>query len=273
LSRRLANLPFHLVLVAGAVVIAFPFLWMLSTSFKTLFEAMLIPPEWLPSKFLWQNYADAFQRAPFARYFANTALIAGSVTFLDLVTGSLAAYAFARMQFRGRTLAFLIFLGTLMVPFEVLIIPDFVIMRRLNWYDTFQAQIAPFAASAFTIFLLRQFFASIPGELFESAVLDGAGHLRFLWQVVLPLSKPALITAGLLTFLASWNSFLWPLIVTAHDSVRPIQLGLQVFSTELGTQYQLLMAGSTVVILPVLALFLIFQRHLIETIARSGLKG
>jgi multiple sugar transport system permease protein len=273
MSRAWRSLPLHLALLAGAALAAFPFFWMASTSLKTLFEAASQPPVWLPADWQWANYAEVFRAAPFGRYFANTVLVAGSVTLLDLASGALAAYAFARMRFPGRALLFAIFLGTLMVPFEVLIIPDFVIVRRLNWYNTYQAQIAPFAASAFTIFLLRQFFAGIPDELRQAAELDGAGHLRFLWSVVLPLSRPALITAGLLTFMASWNAFLWPLIVTSQEAIRPVQLGLQVFSTETGVQVQLLMAAATVVTLPVIALFLLFQRYLMDTIARSGLKG
>lgn len=270
---RYRNLPIHLVLVAGCAVMVFPFFWMVTTSFKNIFEATSFPPVWFPKTWLWQNYSDVWRLAPFGRYFVNTIFVAGCTTVLDLATASLAAYALARMRFPGRTVLFFLFLATVMVPFEVLIVPDFIIVQKLHWYNTYRAQIVPFAASGFTIFLLRQFFAGIPSELYEAAVLDGAGHLRFLWRVVLPLSTPALVTAALFNFLASWNAFLWPLIVTSKPELRPIQLGLQVFTSDQSVQYHLLMAASTLVVLPVLIVFLLAQRYVIEGVARAGLKG
>jgi len=273
LTARWRNLPIHIVLLAGCAVMAFPFFWMVTTSFKDFYQATSIPPVWFPRVWRWQNYLDVWRGAPFGRYFLNTVLVTVFITGLDLLTGSLAAYALARMRFRGRTALFFLFLATVMVPFEVLIVPDFIIVQRLHWYNTYQAQIAPFAASGFTIFLLRQFFAQIPGELHEAARLDGAGHLRFLWKIVLPLSAPALATAALFNFLASWNAFLWPLIVTSRPEVRPLQVGLQAFQTEQVSNYQLLMAGATMVVLPVLLVFVLAQRHLLEGVARVGLKG
>jgi len=272
-ARRWRNLPLHVVLIVGCGFAAFPFFWMVTTSFKNIYEATSVPPVWFPSVWLWGNYIAAWNAAPFARYFLNTLLVGGCTTALDLVTGCLAGYALARVRFPGRNVIFFLFLATVMIPFELLIVPDFIIVNRLGWYNTYLAQIAPFAASGFSIFLLRQFFAQIPGELYEAAVMDGAGHLRFLWQVAVPLSVPALVTTALFNFIASWNAFLWPLIVTGKQELRPIQLGLSAFQNESGTNFQLLMAGTTIVILPVLLVFVLAQRHLIEGIARAGLKG
>jgi multiple sugar transport system permease protein len=272
-SKRWRNLPLHLVLIAGCAFAAFPFFWMVTTSFKNIYEATSVPPVWFPSVWEWGNYIAAWNAAPFARYFLNTLFIAGCTTVLDLITGCLAGYALARVRFPGRSVIFFLFLATVMIPFELLIVPDFIIINRLNWYNTYTAQIAPFAASGFSIFLLRQFFAQLPNELHEAAIMDGAGHLRFLWQVAVPLSVPALVTTALFNFIASWNAFLWPLIVTGKQELRPVQLGLSAFQTESGTNFQLLMAGTTIVILPVLLVFIFAQRHLIEGIARAGLKG
>jgi multiple sugar transport system permease protein len=191
-----------------------------------------------------------------------------------LVVSSLAAFAFARMEFYGKNAVFVTFLATMMIPGEATLIPNFVIITRwLGWYDTYQAQVVPNVANVFAIFLLRQFFMTIPKELEEAALIDGASRLRVLWTVILPLSSPALITVGLLNFLAAWNAFLWPLLVTRSPDMRPIQIGLQVFSGEAGIRYAELMAATTLVALPTIVLFLAAQKYFVEGIARTGLKG
>lgn len=263
----------HLVLLAGGLIVIFPFFWMVSTSLKTIQEAFASPPILLASQPLWSNYLLAWQAAPFARYFANTIFIATASTLGTLLTGALAAYAFARMRFWGRDLIFLLFLATLMIPGEVTLIPNFLVLKTLGWLDTYQALIIPWSANVLVIFLLRQYFMTIPGELWDASQLDGAGHLTFLFRIVLPISSPALLTAGLYNFLASWNSFFWPLIMTSRPDVRPIQLALHVFQQEHGTEYHLLMAASTFAIAPILVLFLFVQRQFIEGIARSGIRG
>ena len=272
------ELPVHLLLTVAGVLVAAPFLWMLLTSFKTQFEALAYPPTLLPSVWQWQNYADAWKApgswpAGFPRYFLNTLFIAPATTAGMLLTSTLAGYAFAKMEFFGREVIFIALLATLMVPFEAVLVPDFIIIKSLRWYNTYQAQIVPWVGSVFGIFLMRQFMAGLPNELWEAAQLDGLGHPGYLFRVAIPLSLPALLTLGLFGFLESWNALLWPLIVTSSDAMRPLQVGLSYFITEEGTQVNLLMAAAAFTIFPILVLFLVAQRQFIEGIARSGLKG
>lgn len=264
----------HLILAAVAVVIAFPFYWMLTTALKSFFEATLFPPTLFPAEAHPENFAQAWEAAPWGRYFANTVIITVLVTFGEITTAVLAAYAFARMRFRGKQLIFMLFLATLMIPSEATLIPNFVLVTKyLRWSNTLQAQIVPFLASAFSIFLLRQHFLSIPNELADAARIDGAGHLRFLRSIVLPLSVPVLVTVALIQGIGVWDSFLWPLLVTSSDSVRPIQVGMSQFRTEFGAQYHLEMAAATFVIAPIVLVFLVAQRHLIQGVARTGIRG
>lgn len=271
ITKRGLRAAIHAILILGSVVAAFPFVWMLLTSLKSYQE--FIAGQLIPDILRFSNYIEAWQMAPFGRYFLNSIFISITTVTAVLITSTLAAYAFARMQFFGRDVLFMVFLATLMVPFEVTMIPNFILIRDLGWYDSYWAMIVPFSASVFSIFLLRQFFRTIPQDFYDAAVLDGCGHLRFLWEIVLPLSKPALITAGLFTFLGSWNALLWPLIVTRTQEIRPIMLGLAEFITEAGTHTQLLMAAATLTILPVVIFYFFAQREFIEGIAASGLKG
>ncbi len=261
----------HAVLLAGAAAMLLPYYLMVATSLKPLGEVFTDPFTWIPSAMAWENYVDAWTHAPFARYFFNSAVIATAETLGVLVTSALAAYAFSRMRFAGRELLFVLFLGTLMVPGEVQLVPNYITITRLGWLNTYAALIVPWLASVFGIFFLRQSFATIPQELQDAATVDGASHLTFLWRVVAPLSTPAFITVALLTFLGSWNALTWPLIVTNTPEMRPIMVGLLSFSTEWGTQPRLLMAAATFSTAPVLLLFFVLQRYFVEGIARSGL--
>jgi multiple sugar transport system permease protein len=263
----------YLVLVIGAIFAAFPFVWMVLTSLKSHNESLADPPTFLPSLWHWSNYVQAWQAAPFTRYFLNTFFICACVVALGLVTSTLAAYAFARLDFWGRDVLFLLFLATLMIPFETIIIPNFLILKHLHWLNTFNALIVPFGASVFSVFLLRQHFHSLPQELFDSAALDGAGHLRMLWNVAIPLSRGPLAAITLFAFLGSWNSLLWPLIVTNSQNLRPVQLGLSVFTTEAGTQPQLLMAANAFTIAPIVILYFFAQKQFMEGLAATGIKG
>jgi multiple sugar transport system permease protein len=267
----------HAILIFGAVVAAFPFYWMITTSFKEFGEAAKSPPLLWPTSWHPENWVEAWQypHTFWGNAFANTIFIATLTTIGELATAVLAGYAFARMRFRGRGIIFALLLATLFIPTEATLIPNFVLMSRryLGWYDTYTAQIVPFLVSVFSIFLLRQFFLGVPQELHDAARIDGAGHLRFLWSVGLPLVRPALVTVSLLTFLNSWNAFLWPLIITSRPEIRPIQVMLVQFTTEGGSRYHLLMAGAAFVILPTLVVYLIAQRYFIEGVARTGIRG
>jgi len=274
-ARPRATLLRHLVLILVGALVAYPFYYMLSTALKSFFEATSTPPTIFPTELHFENYTEAWSRAPWPRYFLNTVFIAGVTLVGELVTSVLAAYAFAQMRFRGKALLFTILLATYMMPNEATLIPNFVIMSRryLNLYDTYWAQILPFLATAFSIFLLRQQFLAVPQELRDAAVIDGAGHLRFLWSVVLPISVPALVTVAIISFYGSWNAFQWPLIITSNPDIRPIQVGLDAFRGEAGSSYHLLMAAASFVVAPVVLLYLIGQRYLVQGVARTGIRG
>jgi multiple sugar transport system permease protein len=262
-----------MALTAGAIFSGFPFFWMLMTSLKPREEATRLPPTMLPQHWEFSNYVLAWGSAPFGRYFLNSAFIALCVVAGVLVTATMAAYAFARLQFPGRNLIFALFIATLMIPFEATLIPNFIVIRNLGWYNTYTAMIVPWTASVFSVFLLRQFFLTLPQDIFDAAMLDGAGPIRSLWSIALPLARAPLGAIALFAFLASWNSLLWPLIVTGSQNLRPVQLGLSVFLNTDTNEPQLLMAASAFTILPIIVLFFITQRAFVEGIASTGLRG
>lgn len=270
-SRR-ALILIHALLLGAVGAVLLPYYLMVITSLKPIVEVFTDPFTWIPSRLAWENYRDAWNHAPFARYFFNSAIISVVETAGVLATSALAGYAFARMRFVGREILFLLFLGTLMVPGEVQLVPNYITVTRLGWLNTYYALIVPWLASIFGIFFMRQSFATIPQELQDAATVDGASHLTFLVRVVIPLSRPAFVTVALLTFLGSWNALTWPLIVTNTPEMRPIMVGLLSFSNEWGTQPRLLMAAATFSVLPVLALFFVLQRYFIAGIARAGMK-
>ncbi len=262
----------HVVLIVGACMMIMPFLWMLTTSVKTQQEAIKFPPGIFPKQLVFMNYLDAFSQVDFSGYFLNTLIMTFGTTLLVFVTSVCAAYAFARLKFVGRELLFMTFLAMMMVPIPVYLVPSYVILSHLGWIDTFLALIIPWSVNIFAIFLLRQHFMTIPQELFDAARIDGFDHLNILMRIVIPLSKPVLVTVGVFQIVASWNSFLWPLIVTHSDSMRTIQTGLAYFAQAESTNYPLLCAASTFTIMPLVVLYFFVQRHIMESFARSGLK-
>ena len=279
MTRKLESPFVHLLLLVGAIAMLMPFAWMVSTSLKAQNEVFSYPPQWIPSQLLWSNYAQAWAAAPFGRYFINSGIVALAVTFLDLVTSSLAAFAFGRRQFPLRNALFTLYLASMMIPHQMTIIPAFLLLKNFGeispalGLDSYFALIAPFAASAFGVFMLRQSFMQIPNELEDAAVLDGCGRLGFLVRMVLPLSRPALATLALFAFQANWNSYLWPLIVTNSDQMRTVQIGLRYFVGQEGSsQWGLLMAAAVFVSLPVVILYLFVQRQFTQGIASTGLK-
>lgn len=223
-------------------------------------------------KNVFQNYVLAWKSAPFGRYYINTIFIATVTTILEVIISAMAAYAFSWMNFPGKNILFSIFLATMMVPGEVLLVPNFITVTKFGWIDTYYALIIPWIVSVFSIFLMRQHFLSLPSELFDAAKIDGCSHWRYLWQIVVPLSKPVVVTSALLKFVGSWNSFLWVLIVTNSPKYRTLTVGLQTFSSEVGTLYNMLMAAATFSILPVVIVFLFTQKYFVRGIARTGLK-
>jgi multiple sugar transport system permease protein len=261
----------YVLLIAGAIISLMPFIWMLLTSLKTYGE--VANRVFVPDVAQWKNYILAWNAAPFGRYFLNSVFVSMATVAGVLFTSILAAYSFARLEYPGKNVVFMLFLTTMMIPGEVTLIPNFLTIKALGWYNSYYALIIPWTASVFYIFLLRQFFMGIPRDLYDAAVLDGCGHFRFLVQIVLPLSKAALVTVAMLSFIGAWNALLWPLIVTSSELMRPIQVGLAVFVTEAGTQTQELMAAATMTIAPILFLYFLTQRQFTQGIMTSGLKG
>lgn len=275
MSRK--NLITYLILFVGAFVSLIPFIWMISTSLMSLGEAL--GTAFFPSQLHFENYAEAWRRAQFSEYFINSILITLITLSGELTFSIFAAYAFARMEFPGRDLIFSIMLSTIMIPAMVLIIPNFLTVTWLGrigpipWINNWPALTIPFMGSIFSIFLLKQFFAQVPDELFDAAQIDGAGHLRFLFQVVLPLSKAPLMVILVLSFIGTWNSLAWPMLVTNTPDWRPISVGLMNFVDEAGQLVNLTMAGAFITIIPILIIYFFTQKQFTDSIARSGLKG
>ena len=263
----------YLLLSLGALAMIVPFIWMLSTSLKEPSQVFSYPPKWIPQALAFKNYLKTWTLVPFGRFFINSLLVAVWVTFGQLLTSSLAAYSFARLRFPGRDTLFIIFLGTMMVPFQVTMIPVYILMRELGWVDTYYALIIPNLFSAYGCFLLRQFFLTIPTELEDAAKIDGGSYLTIYSKIILPLAKPALATLGVFTFMASWNSFIWPLIVVNSIEMQTLPLGLASFQGLYTTDWTLLMAGTVIALIPVLIIFIFAQRFFIEGITLSGVKG
>jgi len=272
-KQLLKHLFLHALLLSGSVIMIVPFLWMLSTSLKEPGDIFAYPPQWIPQPIMWQNYVETVTIMPFGRFYLNSLIQATSVTVLQLLTASLAAFAFARLRFPGRDTLFLLYLGTMMIPFPVTMIPNFILMRFLHWIDTYWALIFPPAFSAFSTFLLRQYFLTIPFELDDAARVDGASSFRIWWQIVLPLSGPALATLAIFTFLGEWNNFLWPLIVTNSEEMRTLPVGLASLQSQYSVQWHLLMAGSVIALLPILIIYIIGQKWFVHGITLSGMGG
>ena len=273
MSRRFVQSVKLIVLIIGAFVMMFPFVWMLATSLKTLPESVAIPPILLPDTPQWSNYAEALRTAPFGLYFRNSILVAGLGTLLTLILTVLAAYAFTIYEFRGKTVFFFLCLATMMVPSELLIIQNFITISRLHWVNTFQGMIVPTLASGFYIYMMREYFMQVPSVLYRAAKVDGCGDLRYLLWVMIPMNKNAIATIGILTFISQWNSFIWPLMVSKDDAHRVMAIGLLHFRDAVSSQVNLQMAGATIVLLPMLLFYLAFHKQIIEGVSRGGIKG
>lgn len=274
-TRLIKNIVVTILLVVGGVIMATPFLWLVSSSLKEPSKIWLYPPQIIPNPIRWQNYPEALTTMPFHLFFINTMTIVIFDEIGILFTSSLAAYSFARLRFRGRDFVFFMLLSTMMLPWAVTMIPRYIMFRQLGWVNTFLPLIVPnyFGGGAFNIFLLRQFFRTIPYEISDAGRIDGCSEFSIYWRLVLPLARPALATVAIFTFLNAWNDFMGPLIYLTSPNKRTLSLGLAAFRDLYTTQWHYLMAASTVVILPVILLFFAAQRYFVQGIAFTGLKG
>ena len=270
---RSAQLATQVLLALAAAVTVIPVIWTVLSSLKSNETIFAVPMRWFPDSLHWNNYIDAFEVAPFARYFLNSTIIAASVTATTIFFGAMAGYGFSKFRFPGRDLVFGLILSTFMIPFPVIMIPLFVLVRNFGWVDTYWGLIIPGALTGFAVFMMRQFIQAIPGELLDAARIDGAGEMRIFLTLVLPLARPALATLGILTFLESWNNLLWPLIVIQSDEMETIPLGLTKFSTLYSSNYAQMLAMSVIASLPVLVVFIIGRRQIINSLMLSGIKG
>lgn len=263
----------HLVLIIGVITTVIPFIWMILTSLKTLGESTQIPPEIFPSVPQWGNYKEAIDTLPYAKFYYNTIVYTLVTTIGQLVFCSMAGYAFARIDFPGKNFIFVLILSVLMVPGQIFIIPQFMIIKKLGLLNTISALILPSLFSAFGTYLMRQFFISIPKELEEAAVLDGYNRFQILWKVMIPLVKPALTALAISTILYCWNSLMWPLIVNTSIDKMTLSAGLASLQGQHSTNYPVMMAGTVLAIWPMIVVFLIFQKQFVEGMAFTGTKG
>lgn len=271
-SRALSRTIIHIILLGGATTMVVPFIWMISTSLKTNLEVFRIPPTLIPPVPQWHNYIEIFKVVPYGRWFLNSVIITVVQTLLYLFIASLAGFTFARLRFPGRDLIFTLYLATLMVPGEVTLIPKFILMKKLGLIDTFAAVILPGVFNAYGVFLLRQFFMTLPESLEEAAIIDGASYFRIYWNIILPLAGPALATLAIFSFRGAWNDFMWPLIVINSEEMKPLSVGLASFHGLYETNWPHLMAASTLALIPIILVFVAAQKYFVRGIALTGLK-
>jgi len=270
--KNINKVGFYLLLTLGALVMAFPFFWMITTAFKSGTEISATPLLWLPSSLRWENFTTPFVEKPFFRWFLNSLLVSGCVTLGNLLFCSLAGYGFAKYNFPGRNILFLVVLATFMIPQQVTMVPLFLVVKNLGWVNSYAGLIIPVMIDAFGIFLMRQFIQDIPGDYIDQARIDGASEFRIWWSVVLPLMTPILSALGILTFLNNMDEMLWPLIVVTSEELRTIPLGLATFENTYQTVYNQLMAVALMATIPVFIVFIIFQKKIIQGMTLSGLK-
>jgi multiple sugar transport system permease protein len=272
-QRIVGDWIYYAICIFLAIIFAGPFVWMLSNSLKPPDEIFSSPPILISNNFSLDNYQEVFRQAPFERYMFNSFLVAGSVTAVALILHAMAGYALARLDFPGKRIIFVGIVATLMIPFYTILIPLVILVRELGWINTYWALIIPAIPHAFGIFWLRQFFLGVPRELEEAARIDGASRIGVFFRIALPLARPVLAALSVFFFLANWDSFLWPLVVANQPEMRMVQVGIQAFTGEHGTAWELIMAASVIAILPTLALFFGLQRFIVASVKMTGLKG
>ncbi|MEF9990853.1 MAG: carbohydrate ABC transporter permease [Romboutsia sp.] len=260
-------------IVIMALITLFPFVYMILSSLMTFQEATSIPPTFFPKELQWKNFSIAMEQAPFVRYFFNTVLVAGVSTLGTIVTSILAAFAIVKLEFKFKNILLICMVALLMVPYEVVVFTNYQTIAQLGLLDTYSALIVPSLASVFYIFYLKEYLTSIPISYYKAAKVDGCSDLEFIRKILIPLAKPSLFTMGILSFINGWNSFLWPILVTNTKEMRLLSNGLSSFATESGTNVQLQMAASTIAIVPILILYLVFRKQIIRGVVKSGIKG
>lgn len=264
----------HIILMMVGIFFVLPLVWMVSTSLKSNRQIFIFPPQWIPNPVIWRNYPEVFDYAPFLLYFKNTMIIEVACILGTLLSSSLVAYGFSRLNAPGKDLLFILMLSTMMLPYQVWMIPLYVLFTKIGWVNTFYPLTIPaFFGNALYIFLLRQFFLTIPKELEDAARIDGCSYFRIYWQIMLPLTKPALATVVIFTFMGVWNDFLGPLLYLQDPEKYTLAIGLQVFLTQHGADWGLLMAASTMIVMPVIVIFFFTQKQFIQGIVLTGLKG
>lgn len=273
IKRKGKSFFYYLPLIASSFLMLLPFLWMLSSSLKTDIEVFQFPIQWIPAKPRWSNYVEIWSKVRFALYYFNTIKITVIITALQLITCSLAAYAFAKIEFPERNALFIAYIGTMIIPFQVIMVPQFILLRNIGLINTHLALILLQAFSPFGVFLMRQFYLSIPNELLEAARIDGLGEFGIYMRIMLPLSKPALASLTIFTFVFVWNDFLGPLIYLNSSNLRTIQLGIRMFVTQYSADYAMIMTASVCSLIPVIIVFLVCQKFFVEGISLTGLKG
>ena len=263
----------YLILIVGAISMLFPFIWMVLTAFKSVSESVAIPPTWFPSEWLFSNFNTVFETAPFGQYFVNTVIISTLSTVITILITILASFALSILDFRGKNFIFYLFLGTMMIPSELLIIQNYVTVSKLGWLDTYQGIVLPMISAAFYIYLLRENFLQLPPMLYKAAKIDGCSDWKYLWRILVPNSVSSIATIGILNFITTWNSFLWPIMVTNTDAKRVLTIGLMHFNNSASSRINLQMAGAMIVIMPMVILYLIFRKQIMQGVSRGGLKG
>ena len=263
----------YFLLVIFAIITVFPFYWMISSSLKSGFEVIQTPPTMLSENVMWSNYSTAFSMAPFGRYFINTIIVTVLSIVSTVVISILSAFAFSHLEFKGRDLIFSIFIASMMIPGEVLIVNNFKTISNLGMIDTYTSLFIPYAASVLYIYMLREFFLTVPKPLYYAAKIDGAGDWKFLWKVLVPIAKPSIITISILVGINSWNAFLWPLLVTNNENMRVLATGLTAFQSDAGNQYELLMAASSIITVPIVGVYVFLHKKIMNGISLGGTKG
>lgn len=271
--KTIKRLPIYLFLTAAGLLLLYPLFFTFSTALMSPEEAGVYPPHLIPEKISFANFTEALETAPLLQFLLNSTIVSLLVTLGQLLTASMAAYAFTFIQFKGRNLLFALFLSTMMIPWEVAVIPNYLTIKSWNWFDTYQGLTVPFLASAFGTFLLRQSFLQLPKDLIEAAKIDGAGHLRTYVGIVLPIARPALATLGVYAFLTTWNMYLWPLLITNSETMRTVQIGVGMLQWQESIAWNLVLAGITIVLLPSLIILALGLKQLIQGLSAGAIKG